>query len=245
MGQSSTTAALLVIGNEILSGQTRDANLAFLGERLGAIGIRLREARVVADEESAIVAAVNELRRRFDYVFTTGGIGPTHDDITSAAVAKAFDRPWTLHPEAHRILEAYYKPGELNEARLRMAHGPEGARLVENPISGAPGFQVENVFVLAGIPAVMQAMFESLRHRLTGGQPLLSHTIVAELPEGRLAQGLGDIQAANPDVEIGSYPFHKDGRYGSRLVVRTTETGRLAEVSDQVAALVQRLGEDA
>jgi molybdopterin-biosynthesis enzyme MoeA-like protein len=140
---------------------------------------------------------------------------------------------------------AYYKPGELNEARLRMAHGPEGARLVENPISGAPGFQVENVFVLAGIPAVMQAMFESLRHRLTGGQPLLSHTIVAELPEGRLAQGLGDIQAANPDVEIGSYPFHKDGRYGSRLVVRTTETGRLAEVGDQVARLVQRLGEDA
>lgn len=245
MGQSSTTAALLVIGNEILSGQTRDANLAFLGENLGAIGIRLREARVVADEESAIVAAVNELRRRFDYVFTTGGIGPTHDDITSAAVAKAFGRPWTLHPEAHRILEAYYKPGELNEARLRMAHGPEGARLVENPISGAPGFQVENVFVLAGIPAVMQAMFESLRHRLTGGQPLLSRTIVAELPEGRLAQGLGEIQAANPDVEIGSYPFHKDGRYGSRLVVRTTETGRLAEVGDQVSALVQRLSEDA
>jgi len=243
MSKSSVTAALLIIGNEILSGQTRDANLAFLGERLAALGIRLKEARVVADDERAIVAAVNELRPRFDYVFTTGGIGPTHDDITSAAVAKAFGRPMTLHPEAHRILTGYYKPGELNEARLRMAHTPEGAELVENPISGAPGFQVENVFVLAGIPAVMQAMFDSLRHRLTGGRPLLSHTVVAELPEGRMAEGLGAIQAANPDVEIGSYPFHKEGRYGSRLVVRATDPGRLALVRDEVAALVRALSE--
>lgn len=241
MSGSTITAAVLIIGNEILSGQTRDANLAFLGESLGALGIRLREARVVADEEGAIVAAVNELRRRFDYVFTTGGIGPTHDDITAAAVAKAFGRPLMLHPEAHRILAGYYKPGELNEARLRMAHTPEGAELVENPISGAPGFQLENVFVLAGIPAVMQAMFESLRHRLTGGAPLLSHTVVAELPEGRMAQGLGAIQTANPDVEIGSYPFHKDGRYGSRLVVRATDPERLAAVRDEVAALVRAL----
>ena len=183
LSKSSVTAALLVIGNEILCGQTRDANLAFLGERLTALGIRLDEARVVADDEDAIVAALNELRRRFDYVFTTGGIGPTHDDITAASVAKAFGRPLTLHPEAHRILQAYYKPGELNAARLRMAHTPEGAELVENPISGAPGFQVENVFVLAGIPSVMQAMFESLRHRLTGGERVLSETIVAYLPD--------------------------------------------------------------
>jgi molybdenum cofactor synthesis domain-containing protein len=245
MSKSTVTAALLVIGNEILSGQTRDANLAFLGEKLAALGIRLKEARVVADEESAIVAALNELRRRFDYVFTTGGIGPTHDDITSAAVAKAFGRPVTLHPGARRILEGYYKPGELNEARLRMAHTPEGAELVENPISGAPGFQVENVFVLAGIPAVMQAMFESLSHRLTGGQPLASHTIVAELPEGRMAEGLGAIQAAHPEVEIGSYPFHRDGRYGSRLVVRATDPARLALVRDEVAALVRALSEGA
>lgn len=245
MSESSVTAALLVIGNEILSGQTRDANLAFLGEQLTALGIRLSEARVVADDESAIVAAVNELRRRFDYVFTTGGIGPTHDDITGAAIAKAFGRPLTLHPEAHRILQGYYKPGELNKARLRMAHTPEGADLVENPISGAPGFQVENVFVLAGIPSVMQAMFESLRHRLTGGERLLSHTIVAELPEGRMAEGLGAIQAANPDVEIGSYPFHKEGRYGSRLVLRATDPERLGLVRDEVAALVRTLSEGA
>jgi len=243
MNRRDVTAAALVIGNEILSGQTRDANLAFIGERLAALGIRLREARVVADETEDIVAALNDLRRRFDYVFTTGGIGPTHDDITSAAVARAFGRPLVLHPEAHRILASYYKPGELNEARLRMAHAPQGAELVENPISGAPGFQIENVFVLAGIPAVMQAMFESLRHRLAGGAPLMSRTIVAELPEGRMAAGLGAIQAANPEVEIGSYPFHKDGRYGARLVVRSTDPERLARVGEDVAALVRELSE--
>jgi molybdenum cofactor synthesis domain-containing protein len=245
MDRRDVTAAALVIGNEILSGQTRDANLAFIAERLAALGIRLREARVVADETADIVAAVNDLRRRFDYVFTTGGIGPTHDDITSAAVAQAFGRPLVLHPEAHRILESYYQPGELNEARLRMAHAPEGAALVENPISGAPGFQIENVFVLAGIPAVMQAMFESLRHRLAGGAPLLSCTIVAELPEGRMAAGLGAIQAANPEVEIGSYPFHKNGRYGARLVVRSTDPERLARIGEDVAALVRELSEGA
>ena len=241
MSKSSVTAALLIIGNEILSGQTRDANLAYLGAELAGLGIRLGEVRVVADDEAAIVDALNALRRRFDYVFTTGGIGPTHDDITGASVAKAFGLPLTLHPEAHRILQAYYKPGELNEARLRMAHTPEGAALVENPISGAPGFQVENVFVLAGIPSVMQAMFESLRHRLTGGTPLLSETIVAELPEGRMAEGLGAIQAAHPEVEIGSYPFHKDGRYGARLVMRATDPDRLAQVRDKVADLVREL----
>lgn len=244
MTRRDVTAALLIIGNEILTGQTRDANLAFLGIELAGLGVRLSEARVVSDEEDAIVAAVNELRGRYDYVFTTGGIGPTHDDITAASVARAFGRPLTLHPEAHGILQRYYKPGELNEARLRMAHTPEGAELVENPISGAPGFQVENVFVLAGIPVVMQAMFESLRHRLTGGARVLSRTIVAELPEGRMAAGLGAIQAANPDVEIGSYPFHKEGRYGSRLVVRSTAPERLAAVCDRVAELVRDLGED-
>lgn len=241
LSQSSVTAALLVIGNEILTGETRDANLAFLGTELAGLGIRLAEARVVADDEGAIVAALNELRRRFDYVFTTGGIGPTHDDITAASVAKAFGRPLTLHPEAHEILLGYYEPGELNQARLRMAHTPEGAQLVENPISSAPGFQVENVFVLAGIPSVMQAMFGSLRHRLTGGQRVLSETIVAYLAEGHMAAGLGAIQAANPDVEIGSYPFHKEGRYGARLVLRATEPERLALVSDAVAALVEEL----
>ncbi len=239
---ATVSAALLIIGNEILSGQTRDANLAFLGERLNAVGVRLLEARVVPDDESVIVASVNALRRGYDYLFTTGGIGPTHDDITAASVAKAFGVPLILNPEAKRILEGYYKQGELNEARLRMAHTPEGASLVENPISGAPGFQMENVFVLAGIPAVMQVMFESLSHRLTGGRPLVSETVVAYLPEGRMAEGLGAIQSASPDVEIGSYPFHREGRYGARLVIRATEPARLSAVRSEVEALVCALG---
>jgi len=238
---ATVTAALLVIGNEILSGRTKDANVNYLARQLTALGIRLQEVRMVRDEEAEIIGGVNALRRSHDYVFTSGGIGPTHDDITAASVAKAFGRPLTLHPEAHEILLGYYEPGELNQARLRMAHTPEGAELVENPISSAPGFQVENVFVLAGIPSVMQAMFGSLRHRLTGGQRVLSETIVAYLAEGHMAAGLGAIQAANPDVEIGSYPFHKEGRYGARLVLRATEPERLALVSDAVAALVEEL----
>ena len=241
MAESLVSAAVLIIGNEILSGRTQDANLHYLAGRLNQLGIRLLEARVVPDIEERIVAALNELRASHDYVFTTGGIGPTHDDITSEAVAKAFGLPIGENPAARAMLEAYYPTGALNARRLRMARTPEGARLIENPVSGAPGFQVENVFVLAGIPEVMQAMFGALSHRLTGGAPLLSRTIVAELPEGRMAAGLGAIQAAHPEVEIGSYPFHKDGRYGARLVLRSTEAEDLAEAGEKVAALVAEL----
>lgn len=242
MPEPAVTACVLIIGNEVLSGQTRDANLAFLGERLNALGVRLREARVIPDDEAVIVATVNEVRRAFDYVFTTGGIGPTHDDITAAALAKAFGVPLIRNPEARRILEAFYSPGQLNAARLRMAETPEGAELIENPISAAPGFRMENVFVMAGIPEVMRAMFGSIGHKLSGGTPLLSRAIVAELQEGKLAEGLAAIQAAYPDVEIGSYPFHRGGRFGARLVLRSTEAERLAGAGREVEALVRSLG---
>ena len=169
--------------------------MAFLGDQLNRLGIRLTEARVIPDDVAAIVSTVNEVRGCYDYVFTTGGIGPTHDDITADCIARAFGVPLTEHPEARAILDAHYKPGDLNDARLRMARTPQGASLIGNPISSAPGFQIGNVFVMAGIPSVMRAMFGSLSHRLTGGTPLLSKSVVAALPEGLMAGGLGAIQA--------------------------------------------------
>lgn len=242
MVDTPVTACLLVIGNEILSGRTKDANLAYLGARLNEVGVRLTEARVIPDVESVIVETINDVRQRFTYVFTTGGIGPTHDDITAACVAKAFGVPLTLHPEAHARLAARYGPGEFNEARLRMAHTPEGAQLIDNPVSTAPGFQMENVFVMAGIPAIMQAMFEGIVHRLVGGKPLLSRSITVEMPEGAIAQGFGALQEAYPDVEMGSYPFNRRGTFGTRLVLRSTEVERLAAAAGELDALIASLG---
>jgi molybdenum cofactor synthesis domain-containing protein len=239
----TVTAALIIIGNEILSGRTTDRNLPFLAAALNEIGVQLRECRVVPDVEEEIVRAVNELRARFDYVFTTGGIGPTHDDITADAVAKAFGVPIRHDPEAVALLTAHYAStgAELNEARLRMARLPEGATMVENPISRAPGFQIGNVFVLAGIPAVAQAMFESLKHRIAGGAPVRSTAIAVHLAEGVVAKGLGELQARYPDVDIGSYPFYRAGRYGTSLVCRSADEARLkaatAELRDMLVAL--------
>src|ERR1700741_3918988 len=201
------TAAVLIIGNEILSGRTKDVNLGYLAEELTKIGVRLREARVVADVEAEIVAAVNECRARYDYVFTTGGIGPTHDDITSGSVAKAFGVPLILDERARAALARNYPPGGLNEARLRMAHVPEGATLIENPVSAAPGFRMGNVFVMAGVPSIMQAMFDGLKHGLAGGKPVLSRPISAFLGEGTIAQGLGALQEPCPALEMCRYPF--------------------------------------
>ena len=242
MSERTVTACLLVIGNEILSGRTKDANLAFLGEGLNDLGIRLMEARVIPDLEAVIVATVNQVRGAYDYVFTTGGIGPTHDDITAGCVAKAFGVPLTLHPEAHALLLAHYPPGHLNEARLRMAHTPEGATLIDNPVSTAPGFRIGNVFVMAGIPRVMQAMFEGLKHQLVGGQPLLSRSVEVELPEGRLAKGLGELQTRYSDVEIGSYPFSRDGRFGARVVLRSTDNTVLTDAGRELLDLIRDLG---
>jgi len=236
------TAAVIIIGNEILSGRTQDVNLAYLATGLNAAGVTLREARVIPDIAEAIIATVNELRARYDYVFTTGGIGPTHDDITSECVARAFGVPWTLHPEAHRIFLDHYKPGELNEARLRMAHTPEGASLIKNAVSRAPGFRMGNVVVMAGIPRVMQAMFDAVKHDLKGGRPMLSRTVSCHLAEGVIAKGLGEIQGRYADLDIGSYPFYRRGEFGTSLVLRGRESERLAAATAEVVTLVRALG---
>src|SRR5262252_10455819 len=238
------TACVLIIGNEILSGRTQDANLAFLAQGLNECGIRLREARVVPDEHDVIVSAVNEVRRQFDYVFTTGGIGPTHDDITARCVADAFGVTLILHPEAKRLLETHYPPGQLNEARLRMAMVPEGAVLLPNPISRAPGFQIGNVFVLPGVPSIMQGIFEQLKHRLAGGDKVLSRSVSCHLSEGTLAKELGALQDRYADLEIGSYPYFRRGDFGVTLVLRGTDRQRLATATEELKTLISRLGGD-
>lgn len=238
---TNPTACLLLIGNELLSGRTQDKNLAFLGKRLAAMGIRLAEARVIADDTHIIVHNVNDTRQRFDYVFTTGGIGPTHDDITSAAIARAFNVPLKRHPRAEQVLRDFYADS-LNEARLRMADIPAGAELIDNPISGAPGFQIANVYVLAGIPSVMQAMFDALAEGLRHGEPILSRTLTTDRREGELAEGLTDIQSRYPDLSIGSYPFFTSAQKGVNIVVRGLNAELLNEAVNELRALVDALG---
>jgi len=238
-----SNACLIIIGNEILSGRTQDLNLAFLGERLNQIGVRMAEARVIADDTDTIINTINECRAKYDYVFTTGGIGPTHDDITSAAVAKAFGLPLVRDPEALALLQQHYtNPADLNEQRMKMCEIPEGATLIDNPISKAPGYQIENVFVLAGIPVIMQAMYEALKERLVGGDPVKSRTIVAYMGEGVLAKGLGDVQDAHSGIEIGSYPFFRDGKLGTALVLRGVDQNALDTASEAVIELVVSFG---
>ncbi|MEK0084173.1 competence/damage-inducible protein A [Benzoatithermus flavus] len=239
MSGRTVTAAVIIIGNEILSGRTQDANLAFLAQELGEIGVRLREARVVADEEDAIVEAVNACRARYDHVFTTGGIGPTHDDITSAAIATAFQRAHRRHPEAERRLRAYYPPEKLNEARLKMADMPEGAELIDNPVSVAPGFRIENVYVLPGVPSILQAMFAGLKPRLEGGAPVRSRTVTVLCPEGEIAKPLGEIQSRHPSIEIGSYPFMQQGRFGTSLVFRGTDETAIRAAAEELLTLAR------
>src|SRR5579884_2222686 len=240
----TVTACVLIIGNEILSGRTPDANLAFIAQGLNEVGVRLREARVVPDDAAAIIAAVNEARARFDYVFTTGGIGPTHDDITAAAIAAAFAVPLVLHPEAKRLLESHYPPGALNEARLRMAYMPEGSTLLLNPISRAPGFRIGNVYVMAGVPQVMQATFNELKHRLKGGAKLLSRSVSCGLGEGTIARDLAALQERYADLEIGSYPYFRRSDFGVTLVLRGTDRARLDEAAEQLKDMIRRLGGD-
>jgi len=238
------TAAILVVGNEILSGRTKDANIGWLAERLSALGIRVREARVVPDMPEEIVAAVNALRVRYTYVFTTGGIGPTHDDITAECIAAAFGVPLEQNAEARRRLEAHYPPGQLNAARLRMANAPVGATLIDNPVSTAPGFRIGNVHVMAGVPAIMRAMFDGLAPTLVGGPPMQARTVRCLLPEGLIAEGLGAIQVRHPTVEIGSYPFYRNQSFGVSLVLRAVDDAALAVATGEVADLVRSLGGD-
>lgn len=243
MNKKVVTACMIVIGNEILSGRTKDKNLGYIAERLTALGIQLREARFVADDMAAIADAVNAARVKYDYVFLSGGIGPTHDDITADAVAHAFGVGIDHNPDAVAILEAHYEPGMLNEARLRMARTPDGAALVDNPVSRAPGFRMENVYVFAGVPAIMQAMFEGITHELTGSDPVHSRTISAYLAEGVVAQRLGALQAQYPDVEIGSYPFYQLKRFGTSIVLRSTDKERLDQAAEAYKQIVCELGE--
>ena len=237
-----STASVIVIGNEILSGRTRDENLAWLAVELNKIGVQLREARVIPDIEEVIIKTVNELRSQYDFVFTTGGIGPTHDDITSETIAKAFDVPYVCNQQARAILANHYGEENLNEARLKMAHLPEGASLIENPVSAAPGFMIGNVIVMAGVPRIMQAMFANIKHQIKGGKPVLSETLSIFLTEGIIAKGITEIQNNFPDVEIGSYPFIKNGKLGTSLVSRHTEQARIDEVVKQIKSFVSGLG---
>ena len=236
------TACLIVIGNEVLSGRTQDANLQFLGARLNDLGIRLAEARVISDDEQIIVDTVNTCRAAFDYVFTTGGIGPTHDDITSAAIAKAFGVALERNPEAVAALQSHYRPGDLNEARLTMADIPAGGILIDNPVSKAPGYQMENVFVLPGVPRIMQAMFEGMKERLTGGAVVHSMALAAFITEGSLAGPLAKVQEACRGVEIGSYPFVRHGRLGVSVVVRSTDMDEMEVAAEKVRALMRAEG---
>lgn len=236
------TACAIVIGNEVLSGRTRDANVQMLGSGLASVGVRLAEARVIADDITLIANVVNVVRSQYDYVFTTGGIGPTHDDMTAAAMALAFGTELERNAEAVRRLERHYGSGDLNAARLKMADIPRGASLIDNPVSQAPGFRLGNVFVLAGVPRIAQAMFDTIKHGLVGGPPVISHALSAWLREGDLAEPLAAVQAAFPDVDLGSYPFVRDGRLGVSVVARGTDPARVEAASTAVAAAMSDLG---
>ncbi|MEM9044540.1 MAG: molybdopterin-binding protein [Pseudomonadota bacterium] len=227
------TAAMLVIGDEILSGRTKEANAAHLAEVLTEIGISLREIRVVADDEDAIIEAVNTLRARVTYVFTSGGIGPTHDDITADCIAKAFGAPIGIRDDAHAILEAFYPAGDLNEARLRMARIPDGADLIDNPLSQAPGFILGNVHVMAGVPAIFKVMLEGLRPGLKGGAPVLSHSFRVAIPEGDMASMLAETAAAHPKVSIGCYPFFRGGM-GATVILRSDDKTALVRAAEAI-----------
>lgn len=236
---TNPTAAMLVIGDEILSGRTRDANMYYLAGELTLHGITLTEVRVVADDNAAIIAAVNALRATCDHVFTSGGIGPTHDDITADAIAGAFEVPITIRDDARALLQAHYDRAgqEFNAARQRMARIPDGAVLIDNPISTAPGFSLGNVHVMAGVPNIFQAMLASLLPTLTGGQPLLSQSLRVNRGEGDIAAGFAALAAEFPDLGMGSYPFTKDGAYGTNLVIRGTDAGRINLAMTRLAAL--------
>jgi molybdopterin-biosynthesis enzyme MoeA-like protein len=238
--RDEVTAALLVIGNEILSGRTKDKNIGFIASHCTGIGIRLMEVRVVADDETAIISAVNALRNAYTYVFTTGGIGPTHDDITAGCIARAFGVPIDIDPRAVALMRERYAEADLTPTRLRMARIPAGAELIENSVSKAPGFTIGNVIVMAGVPAIMQAMLLAVTPSLKTGAKLLSESIRVNAPEGRIAVPLAEAQRAFPDVAMGSYPFFEDGRYGTNLVLTSADETLLARARAELIARLPR-----
>lgn len=235
------TACVVVIGNEILSGRTQDLNISFIGKKCDELGIKLIEARVIPDIEDAIIETITQCKSFFDFVFTTGGIGPTHDDITTECIAKVFGLEVRRNAEAVKAMKKYYEATKLNEARLKMADIPAGAILIDNPVSGAPGFQLKNVFVFPGIPKIMQAMFEGILDKLSGGKPIKSLSIVTGLAESMLAGGLGIIQEKYPMVNIGSYPFLRKSKYGVNIVIRCTDKKKLDLAGADIKKLIKEL----
>ena len=231
-------AAVLIIGNEILSGRTQDTNTSTIALWLNSIGVIVQEVRVIPDIEKTIIETVNILRKLNDYVFTTGGIGPTHDDITAQSIAKAFNIEYKIHKEAFKILEAYYKVGEFNEGRQKMVWMPKDASLILNPTSGAPGFSVENVFCLPGVPSILKSMLGGLKNDIVGGQPILSHTISLRTVESEIASSLTNVQDNNKEVEIGSYPFFQAGKLGVSIVIRSENQPDIDNCASQILKFV-------
>ena len=232
-------AAILIIGNEILSGRTQDTNTSTLATWLNSIGVKVAEVRVIPDVEKKIVDTLNLLRKENDYVFTSGGIGPTHDDITAESVSKAFGLKYEINKEAFKILEAYYQPGEFNEGRQKMVWMPENAKLILNPTSGAPGFNVENVFCLPGVPSILKSMLGGLKNRIVGGEPILSHTISLKTVESEIANSITQIQDQNKEVEIGSYPFFHAGKLGVSIVIRSEDQSKIDNCNSQILEFVK------
>ena len=228
------SAAIIIIGNEILSGRTKDINTSTIATWLNKLGVRVQEVRVIPDIEEVIVKTINEVRKKNTYVFTTGGIGPTHDDITAVSISKAFNLKYEINKEAFKILEAYYKPGEFNEGRQKMAWTPANAKLILNPTSGAPGFIVENVFCLPGVPSILKSMLGGLKNKISGGKPIISHTINLRTVESEIAKSLTLVQDNNKDVEIGSYPFFKANKLGVAVVIRSVDQSKIDICNSQI-----------
>ena len=235
---TKVNAAILIIGNEILSGRTQDTNTSTLATWLNSIGVTVGEVRVIPDIEKIIIDTVNLLRNNYDYVFTTGGIGPTHDDITAESISKAFGLKYEIHQEAFKILEAYYKKGEFNEGRQKMVWMPQNANLILNPTSGAPGFNIENVFCLPGVPSILKSMLGGLKNRIVGGEPILSKTISLRTVESEIAKSLTEVQENNQDVEIGSYPFFQAGKLGVSIVIRSEDQLKINSCNSQILKFV-------
>ena len=237
---TKVNASILIIGNEILSGRTQDTNTRSIAIWLNSIGVKVDEVRVIPDIENTIVDTVNYLRKNNDYVFTTGGIGPTHDDITAQSISKAFNLKYEIHQEAFKILEAYYKVGEFNEGRQKMVWMPKNANLILNPTSGAPGFNVENVFCLPGVPSILKSMLGGLTNKIVGGNPILSHTISLKTVESEIANSLTSVQDQNKDVEIGSYPFFQAGKLGVSIVIRSENQLKIDKCSSEILEFVDK-----
>ena len=235
---TKVNAAILIIGNEILSGRTQDTNTSTLATWLNSIGVTVGEVRVIPDIEKIIIDTVNLLRNNYDYVFTTGGIGPTHDDITAESISKAFGLKYEIHQQAFKILEAYYKKGEFNEGRQKMVWMPQNANLILNPTSGAPGFNIENVFCLPGVPSILKSMLGGLKNRIVGGEPILSKTISLRTVESEIAKSLTEVQENNQDVEIGSYPFFQAGKLGVSIVIRSEDQSKIDSCNSQILKFV-------